>query len=202
MTGIPAEPVARHRSIAGRFTDAVHGTSDWDAPSPVPEWTARDVVGHLVEWFPPFLASGSGIVLPEGPTVADDPVTAWQTHADAVQAVLDDPDTAGRVFSDPHTGDLPLDQAIDRFYTVDVFMHTWDLARATGQDDTLDPALSAELLAGMEPIDELLRSSGQYGPAVPVADDAPVQDRMVAFIGRDPAWRPVRPGSPSGAASG
>ena len=59
-----------------------------------------------------------------------------------------------------------------------------------GQDDALDPGLAAELLAGMEPIDELLRSSGQYGRRVAVPDDAPVQDRLVAFIGRDPAWRP------------
>ena len=42
----------------------------------------------------------------------------------------------------------------------------------------------------MQPIDELLRTSGQYGPRVPVPDDAPAQDRMLGFIGRDPAWRP------------
>jgi uncharacterized protein (TIGR03086 family) len=190
VTGIPIEPVARHRAIAGRFTEAVRGTTDWDVPSPVPAWTAREVVGHLVEWFPGFLASGSGIALPEGPGVAQDPVQAWQTHADAVQAVLDDPDTAGRTFSNPHTGDLPLHQAVDRFYTTDVFMHTWDLARASGQDDTLDPTLCAELYEGMQPIDELLRSSGQYGPRVPVPEDASAQDRLLGFIGRDPAWRP------------
>ena len=55
-------------------------------------------------------------------------------------------------------------RAIDQFYTADVFMHTWDLARATGQDDRLDPTFCAELLAGMEPIEEILRASGQYGP--------------------------------------
>ncbi len=65
-------------------------------------------------------------------------------------------------------------------------MHTWDLARATGQDETLDPAKCAELLAGMEPIDELLRTSGQYGPRVELPDGADVQSRMLAFIGRDP----------------
>ena len=42
-------------------------------------------------------------------------------------------------------------------------MHTWDLARATGQDETLDAEFSATLLAGMEPMDEILRASGQYG---------------------------------------
>ena len=42
-------------------------------------------------------------------------------------------------------------------------MHTWDLARATGQDDRLDSDFCTELLAGMEPIEEVMRSSGQYG---------------------------------------
>jgi len=190
VTGIPSDPPERHRAIAGRFTEAVRATTDWDAPTPVPQWVARDVVGHLVGWFPPFLASGSGIRLPEGPPVADDPAGAWQAHADAVQALLDDPATAGRSFSNPHTGDLPLDCAVDRFYTTDVFMHTWDLARAAGQDDILDPTLSAELFAGMQPLDELLRTSGQYGPRVPVPADARAQDRLVGFIGRDPGWRP------------
>jgi hypothetical protein len=50
--------------------------------------------------------------------------------------------------------------------------------------------MCAEMLAGMEPIDELLRSSGQYGPAVPVPDDADVQTRLIGFIGRDPKWAP------------
>jgi uncharacterized protein (TIGR03086 family) len=190
VTGIPVDPPGRHRAIAGRFTEAVLATTDWNAPTPVPDWAARDVVAHLVEWLPPFLASGSTVTLPAGPAVADDPTAAWQAHADAVQAVLDDPATPGRAFSNPHTGDLPLDQAIDRFYTTDVFMHTWDLARAAGQDEVLDPTLSAELVEGMQPLDGLLRTSGQYGPRVPVPDDARPQDRLVAFIGRDPAWRP------------
>jgi hypothetical protein len=69
-------------------------------------------------------------------------------------------------------------------------MHTWDLARATGQDDVLDPEYCAELLEGMIPYEEAIRASGQYGPRIPVPDDAPVQDRMLGFIGRDPSWRP------------
>ena len=62
-----------HREIAGAFTDRVMGTADWDAPAPVDGWVARDVVRHLVEWFPTFLESGTGITLPTGPSVDDDP---------------------------------------------------------------------------------------------------------------------------------
>ena len=74
-------------------------------------------------------------------------------------------------------------------------MHTWDLARATGQDDRLDQDFCAQLLAGMSQMEELLRSSGQYGPAVPVPEDASVQDRMIGFIGRDPSWTARSSGS-------
>ena len=179
-------PAEEHRWIAAGFSDRVRGVSDWEAPSPVEGWVARDVVRHLVEWFPPFLENGAGVRLASGPSVDEDPVAAWTVHSDAVQALLDDPATAGKVLSNRHTGDVPLDKAVDMFYTSDVFMHTWDLARATGQDETLDPAKCAELLAGMEPIDELLRTSGQYGPRVVLPDGADVQSRMLAFIGRDP----------------
>jgi uncharacterized protein (TIGR03086 family) len=181
---------AEHRTVAGQFTELVVAAPDdsWDRQSPVAEWRARDVVGHLVEWLPPFLEAGAGVRLPSGPSAEDDPVAAWQAHVDAVQSLLDDPSTAQRTLSNPHIGELPLDQAIDRFYTGDVFLHTWDLARATGQDVTLDPERCAQMLAGMEPMDEVLRKSGQSGPRVPVPDDAEIQAKLIAFIGRDPAW--------------
>jgi uncharacterized protein (TIGR03086 family) len=183
-------PAERHREIGRVFTDRVRGTRSWDVSSPVAEWTARDVVRHLTEWLPPFLAAGSGIQLPVGPSVDDDPVGAWQAQCDAVQALLDDPATADLVLSNRHIGEVPLDRAIDQFYTADVFMHTWDLARATGQDDRLDSDFCAELLAGMELLEEVMRSSGQYGARVPVKDDADAQTKMLGFIGRDPDWTP------------
>lgn len=187
---LPDRPAGRHRQIGGVFTDRVLGTRSWDVPSPVAGWTARDVVRHLTEWLPPFLAAGSAIRLPAGPGVDDDPAGAWQAQHDAVQALLDDPATAGLVLSNRHVGEVPLDRAIDQFYTADVFMHTWDLARATGQDDRLDSGFCAELLAGMEPIEEVMRSSGQYGARVQVKDDADAQAKLLGFIGRDPDWTP------------
>ncbi|MCW2765186.1 MAG: hypothetical protein JWO11_1145, partial [Nocardioides sp.] len=51
---------------------------------------------------------------------------------------------------------------------------------------TLDADRCAGLLEGMLPLDEVLRASGQYGPRVPVADDADVQTQLLAFIGRTP----------------
>ncbi len=42
----------------------------------------------------------------------------------------------------------------------------------------------------MEPVEEIMRSSGQYGPRVAVPDDADARTRMLGFIGRDPFWTP------------
>ena len=174
--------------VAGGFRARVDGAvpESWDRPAPVPGWTARDVVRHLVEWFPSLLEGGAGITLLVSTSVDDDPVAAWHELEDGVTALLADPDTPDRVLSNPHIGDVPVGQVVSRFFTPDVFMHTWDLARATGQDETLDQQRCAEMLAGMEPLDEMLRQSGQYGPRVEVPDDADPQTRLIAFIGRDP----------------
>jgi uncharacterized protein (TIGR03086 family) len=180
------DAAADYREVAGRFTELVYGVpaGAWDSAAPCEGWVARDVVRHLVEWFPAFLRHGAGVELPTGPSPDEDPVAAWTVFSDGVQALLDDPETPDRVLADPHVGEVPLDRAVAQFYTGDVFLHAWDLARATGQDETLDPERCAVMLAGMEPLDAVLRSSGHYGPKVPVADDADVQTRLLAFIGR------------------
>ncbi|MEG9226016.1 maleylpyruvate isomerase family mycothiol-dependent enzyme [Aeromicrobium sp. Sec7.5] len=178
----------RHRRFAGAMTHRIEGVTDWSVPTPVSDWTAVDVVDHLITWSGAFLAAG-GVDLAAGPPVADEPLAAWSHHVGQVQELLDAPD-ADRVFVHPYAGEHPLATAIDRFYTADVFMHTWDLARATGQDDSLDADFCADLLAGLRPIDDVLRTSGQYGPAVPVPADATVQEQLLGFIGRDPAWQP------------
>jgi uncharacterized protein (TIGR03086 family) len=183
-----SEAAVRHAEIAGAFSARVTGVPPgrWDDPAPVDGWVARDVVRHLVEWFPAFLEGGAGIRLASGPSVDEDPVGAWKVHCDAVQELLDDPATDDRVLENPHVGTVPLGRAVDQFYTSDIFMHTWDLARATGQDETLDEATCRELYEGMLPIDEMLRMSGQYGPRVEVPEDADYQTKMLGFIGRRP----------------
>lgn len=180
-------PADRHAATAARFSAVVDGVGDWDAPTPVDGWVARDVVIHLVEWLPGFLSGGGVDLGVSRPEATDDPAAAWHAHTAAVQALLAGAN-ADREFAHPQVGTQPLAAAVDQFYTTDVLLHTWDLARATGQDDRLDPGTCAELLAGMEPWDDVLRQSGQYGPKVPVPDDASAQDRLLGFIGRDPEW--------------
>ena len=181
-------PADDHRRIAADFTATVEGVAPaaWDQPAPPEGWVARDVVRHLVEWFPAFLHSAVGIRLPAGPSVDDDPVAAWRAQADAVQELLDDPAAAAREYDLPHIGRMSLGQAVAMIYIGDVFLHRWDLARATGQDERLDADRCAEMLGGMLPMDEALRQSGHYGPRVDVPDDADVQTKLLAFIGRTP----------------
>ena len=182
-------PADEHRRIAGAFTATVEGTAPeaWDQPgagrragSPATSSATSSSGSRRSS------TGATGITLPAGPSVDDDPVGAWRTQTDAVQALLDDPATADREHDLPHIGRMSLGQAIDMIYTGDVFLHRWDLARATGQDETLDPDKCAEMLEGMLPMDEVLRQSGQYGPRVDVPDDADVQTKLLAFIGRTP----------------
>ncbi|WP_342673919.1 maleylpyruvate isomerase family mycothiol-dependent enzyme [Glycomyces harbinensis] len=180
----------RHARDAARFTALVESAApgDWARPSPVAEWTALDVVKHLIEWSRGFL-QGAGVDL-VALDVEADPASAWRRHVADIQAVVDHPD--GRVLSNPHTGDKPVDEAIDQVYTPDVWMHSWDLAKALGREPDLGQERCRAALAAIEPMERILRDSGQFGAAVPVADDADPQDKLAAFIGRDPAWKPER----------
>ena len=44
------------------------------------------------------------------------------------------------------------------------------------------------MLAGMQQMAPVIRASGQFGDQQPVADDASAQEKLIAFIGRDPHW--------------
>src|SRR6187399_1670361 len=100
----------RFARFAGAFTDRVEGVPPgaWENPAPCEGWVARDVVRHMVEWMPGMLETGTGIRLPTGPSVDDDPLGAWLALSDGIQAVLDDPDLESKSFSHPMAGDHPL----------------------------------------------------------------------------------------------
>ena len=159
----------RFRRIAADFTrivDAVPADA-WDAPAPPEGWRARDVIGHLVEWCPSLFLDTWEVPRPTFPSIEDDPAIA-----EAERDIL--------------PGTMTFADAVDRLGTTDVLMHQWDLARATGGDERLDPDEVHDILVGMEPLDEVLRQSGHYGPRVEVPDDADEQTRLIAFIGRQP----------------
>ena len=176
----------RYRHVAEGFTARVEAVppDGWDRPSPCEGWVARDIVAHLADSARGFLSRGDA-ELPEGPSPADDPAASWAHTRDAVVAALDDPEIAGRSFDSP-LGPMTVEDLVGRFGVGDVLVHTWDLARAVGLDDTLDPGEVQRLLQVMEPNDEMMRQGTAFGPKVPVPDDADDQTRLIVFTGRTP----------------
>lgn len=67
---------------------------------------------------------------------------------------------------------------------VDILLHTWDVARATGQDERLDPAAVAAALRFLLPRDADLRVPGEFGPRLDPPPGADEQAQLIAFSGR------------------
>jgi uncharacterized protein (TIGR03086 family) len=181
-----SETADRFRRVAEGFSarvDAVPADA-WDRPSPCEQWRARDVVAHVAEAAGAFVGR-AGVELAPGPSADDDPVGTWRAARDGVQAALDDPAVAGREIESP-MGPMTLERMVGMFGIGDVLVHTWDLARAAGLDDRLDPDEVHRLLQVMEPNDEMMRQGTAFGPKVPVPDDADEQTRLIAFTGRTP----------------
>jgi uncharacterized protein (TIGR03086 family) len=182
----------RFTRVASGFTatvDAVPADA-WANPAPCEGWVARDVVAHLVEWLPGpgFLLGAFDVDTGPIPSVDVDPAGAWAVVRDTIQRALDDPAVAGRVADCGPPGRMSLEAAVDMTGTPDVLIHTWDLARAAGLDERLDPDEVHRQLTGVESLppemDEAMRSSGHFGPRVVVSEDADEQTRLLAFNGR------------------
>ena len=175
----------RYERVTAQFTERVRGVPEgaWDNPSPCQGWTARDVVGHLTEWIPAFFGS-QGVEFPPVPSVQDDPVGAWETVQATIATVLADPRMAAMQVATPFSSQS-LAETVDMVVTGDVFTHTWDLARATGQSETLDPDQLQRMIAAMAAMPEdALRADGMFGPPVEVPADADDQTRFLAYTGR------------------
>jgi uncharacterized protein (TIGR03086 family) len=196
-----ATVAGRYELRANRFEQYVAGVraDQWDNPTPCVKWTARDLVQHIVEMHAVTLYS-IGRALSPAPSVSDDPLAAFKAARADVEAALADPQLAQQTGATP-TGPQTFEQHVDRVPSIDMLMHGWDLARATDQDDTMDPddvQASWAGLASMPPdFVQQLRTPGAFGPGVevfgpevPVPADAPLQDRLLGFVGRDPDWRP------------
>ncbi len=183
----PHNPRNWHRAEADRFADLIDGVADWDVPTPVAGWSALDVVAHVLVHWPGFFAMG-GVALP-----AADPgdlAGSFWRQAVAIDGLCADGPRLACEFTGPDGFRGDLGTAVG-LYCTDLFVHGWDLARATAQDDGLDERTAGLLLAGMQAIGGQLRTLGQYGPEIEVAPDAPVAERLIGFLGRDPYWRPA-----------
>jgi uncharacterized protein (TIGR03086 family) len=185
--------VELHDRSRRRFTDLVAGVGaeQWHGPTPCSEWDVRELVHHLLYeqvWVQPML-EGQTIERVgdqfEGDLMGDDE-TRWPglfaSSAQAAHASVAQPGALER------TVHLSFGDASGQEYVTqliaDLAIHAWDLARATGQDDALDPEVVALLLPWTETNVDLLAGSGMFGHPVTCGPGTPDDVRLLALMGR------------------
>lgn len=176
----------RYARLSRAFGDKVAAVpaDRWSSPSPCDGWSARDVERHVVETHGYFVGF-VGRELGGTPSVDDDPSAAFEAARSVVLTDLEDPERAGAAY-ESHFGPSTFEQGIGRFICFDLVVHGCDLARATGQDDRIDPEDVAALEQAAEGFGDAMRGPGAFGPAVEPAPGAGAQDRLLAFLGRRP----------------
>lgn len=161
----------------------------WDLESLNEGWSVRELVNHIVtgNYWAEELASGKTIEEVgdrlDGDVLGDDPVAAYDDSATRAAAVFRRPgamDAPCAVSYGPVPGSVYCGH---RF--LDVLIHGWDVAKSTSQDTTLDPELVEACWVVVEPQLDMLKGSGAFGTEVEVPDDADLQTRLLAALGRE-----------------
>ena len=174
----------RYARLSQAFADKIAGIGDgaWSNRTPCPEWTAKDLVGHVVNTQGMFLGF-VGQEMGELPSVDDDPAAAWDTARGRIQAGLEDPTTAQASF-EGYAGKSTFEAAVDRFLNTDLVVHGWDLARATGQDETIGADDLTRVRGVAEGFGDAMRSPNAFGAAIEPPAGADQQTELLAFLGR------------------
>jgi uncharacterized protein (TIGR03086 family) len=174
-------------SATGRVVAAVPADR-WHAATPCPGWDVRALVNHLVSGNLWAAELGAGATMEgigarlDGDLLGTDPARAYAESASAASAVFHRPGALRApcaVSYGPVAGSV---YAGHRF--IDVLIHGWDLATATGQDATLDHELAEACRKVAEPQIESLRASGAFAGGVRVPAEASAQTRLLAWLGR------------------
>lgn len=152
----------------------------WSSPTPCEGWSASDLVGHVTTTM-----AGLAAALTQTAPAAFDPADitgSWETARDAVVHAMQTADLTTKVPGP--IGLMPAAAVIDNLLSIDVLVHTWDLARAVGGDEALDSDDVVRALAVMQPMDAVIRAPGVFGPKVPVPAGADSQTELLHFLGR------------------
>jgi len=176
----------RYRRLSTEFTRRVDAVPDgrWDSPSPCEDWNARQVLQHVIDSHVNMPKYG-GVVVTLTKSVDDDPRDAWLEARETMQELLDDPARAGAEY-DGMFGRTSVQKTVDGFLGFDLLVHGWDIARATGQDETLPADEVQRVYADAGRLAGNLRMGGVCGPEVSVPADAGEQDRLLGLLGRTP----------------
>jgi uncharacterized protein (TIGR03086 family) len=165
---------------------------DWSSPTPCTGWTVRDLVNHLVGGNRLFTDALRGEPLPPRELLGrragedqlgSDPVGTYRTGAGALLAAVRAPGALDGVLALP-AGDLPGPAAV-HLRTVELLVHGWDLATATGRPAPFpDELAAAELGFSRDLLARMPVERRPFAPSEPVPDDAPALDRLAALLGR------------------
>lgn len=171
-------------TLTDRFTAVVDAapSGSWGNASPCAGWTATDVLDHVVDSQRDFFARHS-LGLGERPT--GKPAQVWAAHAAATRRVLGDGEVLGTEF-DSFFGPSTVGATLAMFFCLDLVIHRWDLARATGTETTFSEAELAAAEACLNKLGDNIYAHGACDPAVEVPADATRTDRLIARTGRDP----------------
>jgi len=174
----------RYRKVASSFDATVREVppDKWGAQSPCEEWKARDVVAHVVAGHRSVIAGARGGK--SSPLGADeDPQKAWEEATQAIDEITGDPQALAKEIDGP-TGKMPVGEIIGRFVTMDLLVHTWDLARTVHADERLDQESVRRAYEAMKPMDAMIRRPGVFGPRLDPPPGADPQTEFLYFLGR------------------
>ncbi len=162
----------------------------WGVTTPCSEWNAPALLNHIVSgnlWVGELTAGKSieevGDRL-DGDLLGDDPLAAYDASAKIAADAFRAPgamEAMVGVSYGPVPGEI---YAGHRF--IDVLIHGWDLAEATGQPRALDPELVEACIAIVEPQADMLAGSGMFDADVTAPAGADRQTRLLAMLGRRP----------------
>jgi uncharacterized protein (TIGR03086 family) len=179
-----SDTAARFGIIAAGFTDRLVNIApaQWSAPTPCSDWSVRDLVVHVIgtqlRVMTRFDESAPAEVEPNG-----DLLTQWQMASGAVADAVGDETRASTIVGGMF-GEQPFESLVGRMVCTDLLVHTWDLARATGQGESLDPGAVSSALAFLASIDDAIRVPGGFAEKIAPAPGADAQTRFLNFAGR------------------
>jgi uncharacterized protein (TIGR03086 family) len=159
-----------------------------DLSTPCDGWSVRELLNHIVggNYWAAELAAGKSIDdvgdRLDGDVLGDDPAAAYRASAELAAAAFN---AAGAMDAPCAVSYGPVPGSVYCGHRVlDVAIHGWDLAKATGLDTTLDPELVDAVAAIIAPQMDMLVGSGMFGTTVEVANDADAQTRLLSLLGR------------------
>ncbi|WP_430782269.1 TIGR03086 family metal-binding protein [Actinoplanes sp. G11-F43] len=174
------------------MTGLVAGVRDEQLPQATPcaDFRVRDLLNHLFQVVDNFQLVAARREVDWGVTpdsLTGDWRAAFAVEADRMILAWSDPGALDGV--SPGMG-LP-QRTLGLMMVVDLVVHGWDLALATGQPYTVDAALVPPTAEFLDSMGDMGRTMGAFGPAVPVGADAGRVAQLIGMTGRDPAWQPA-----------